>query len=184
MTMPELCSWDDLKNILELEETTIGAYPALEDTRLRVAYALESHLGRFFEVKERTENITVGATTATKLIYLPGIPVASIASVTVQSRYETLTLTEDDYMVVNYGLKLWGGVRDCVVTVVYTGGLATVLGSFARASLIQTVYEYQGKENMGSTSVSTDGGSVTTPEIQLLKTVKAAVKGEYHPLQW
>lgn len=183
MAMPELCSWDDLKNILDLEGSTIDDYPALEDTRLRVAYALESHLGRLFESKERTELISVGIS-PTRMIYLPGIPVASIASVTVKTRYETLTLLEDDYMVTDYGLKLWGNVKDCMVTVIYTGGLVEIPGSFTRASLIQTIYEYQGKENMGATSVSTDGGSVSTPEIQLLKTVKAAVQGEHHPLQW
>lgn len=183
MAMPELCTWEELKNILELEGATIGEYPALEDTRLRVAYALEAHLGRLFELKERTHETTVGST-PTAMIYLPGIPNASVSSVTVQTRYETLTLSETDYMAVNYGLRLWGKVSNGVVTVVYTGGLVEIPGSLQRASLLQTVYEFQGKEHVGSTSVSTDGGTVTTPEIQLLKTVKAAVKGDHHSLQW
>lgn len=183
MAMPELCSWEELRTALSLEDAAIDDYPDVRDARLRVAFALEAHLGRLFEPKERTESISVG-TNSTRMIYLPGTPVASVSSVTVRTRYETLTLSEDDYMVVNYGIKLWGFVMNSEITVVYTGGLVEIPGSFNRASLIQTVYEYQGKENMGATSVSMDGGSVTTPEIQLLKTVKAAVKGEHHPLQW
>jgi len=183
MAMPELCSWDDLKNMLDLEGSSISEYPALDDTRLRVAYALEVHLGRLFEVKERTESISVGMSPI-QMIYLPGVPSASISSVTVRTRYETLTLSEDDYMVTNYGLKLWSRVSNSEIEVVYTGGISEVPGSLNRASLLQTVYEFQGKEHVGATSVSTDGGTVSTPEIQLLKTVKASIKGEHHPLQW
>ena len=56
--------------------------------------------------------------------------------------------------------------------ITYTGGLTVVPAELTRAALLQTVYEYQNKDSVGLENISNQGGSVTKPEIGLLKEVK------------
>ena len=69
------------------------------------------------------------------------------------------------------------------VSVVYTGGYANdeVPEGLNRASLLQTVYEFQGRDHLGAESVSSDGGVVQRPELGLLKIVKGLLDNYKHP---
>ena len=181
----ELVSFANLKSILGLEGTTIDEYPALSIIRDGVTSAIEEFTGRKFEEKERTEEIYTGKG-YTSMLYLEGLPVSEISSITINSWGEETILSTSDFQIVKYGLELLSKINRSKITVVYTGGLTSenISTQLNRAALLQTVYEFQTKEHIGATSVYTDGGLVSTPELGLLKEVKRILTHEIHPLKW
>lgn len=178
----ELIPYTDIKNLLSLSGATIGSYPSLSVILLRVQNLFEIYTGRKFERMERTEEIFVGDV-KTRMFYLPGIPVVEVSSVTLSSsRFGTETLTSSDYDITKYGIKTFFNVENCKVTIVYTGGLETVTEDIKSAALYQVSYEFQSKDQIGATSVSTEGGSVYRPEVGLLTDTKMMLQGSIHPL--
>lgn len=179
----ELVSYADLKSLLGLEGTIIGDYPALMVLKLSVTSAIEEYLGRELEVKARTEDVFVNES-PTKMIALVGLPISSVSSVVITQNNTTETLSENDYDIAQYGIKLHSNVSHAKISITYTGGVSTVPVGIERAALLQTAYEFQAKDQIGAENVSTDGGMVSRPALGLLKETKRMLKSEIHPLRW
>ena len=179
----ELVSYDDLKALLNLEDAAITDYPALELLRSSVTSAVEEEIGRLLESMERTETIYIGSRKRS-MISLPAIPVTAVSSVTVTIGTDSETYDEnEEYEISEYGLKLSVSLSNAKMIVVYTGGISVVPDAMARAALMQVAYEFQGKDQIGSSSVSTEGGSVQRPELGLLKEVMRMLNRFKHPLR-
>lgn len=178
----ELIPFADIKSLLGLDGATIASYPDLAIIIRRVQSAFQEFTGRQFEQMERTEEIFVGGTPE-KMFSLPGIPIVSVSSFTAESaNWGTETLTGSDYDITKYGLKTMFALQNCKVTIVYTGGLASVTDALKDAALYQAAYEFQSKDQIGATSVSTEGGSVYRPELGLLKETVRMLQSSIHPL--
>ena len=187
----ELVTFDDLKKELDLDKSTIQEYPALAVLKPSVEAAIENFLGRELEYIERTETVNIGMAHS-KMIALKGLPIASVSAVSLTDAYgNTEDLThQEDYRITPWGIRLFSAHRDMDIDVTYKGGFATpatgsiqtVPADINRAALLQTVYEYQKSPNLGAQMVSTEGGSVTYPELGLLKHVKELLQGHIHPL--
>jgi hypothetical protein len=180
----ELVSYDSLKDLLGLEGSTITDYPALNIIRLGVTSAIEEYLGRNLEGKSRTELVYVGDTPS-RMILLSAIPVGTITSITETCDDTDTEYTSDDYDIVDYGIKLASKIKNSKLTIVYTGGWETadVPSAVSRAALLQTAYEFQSKEQIGAEMVSTEGGSVSRPALNLLPEVKRMLNKYKHPLR-
>ena len=174
----ELVSYTDLANLIDLTKGLLSDYPALSIIMDSMVSAFEEFTGRKLEKIARTDTQFVGALKRSQ-IKLPAIPIESVASVTVTVSGISESYTEDDdYDITNYGIRLWTACQNCKIVVVYTGGLAAVTeeANLNRAALYQVGYEWQNKTHIGAETVSTEGGSVTRPELQLLKEVKRMLK--------
>ena len=180
----ELVTFAELKTLLDLDGTTIAEYPALALLQTSVLSAIESYIGRLLTSEERTNTLHIGGT-STSIIPLPGIPIASVASVTASSQGSDSDFEENsDYVIDSFGIRLLHKIQITKLTIVYTGGLTETNGNLKRAALMQIAYEYQGKEQIGASYTSNEGGSVTRPELSLLKEVRRILDGEKHPLMW
>ena len=180
----ELVPYEDLKNLLGLEETSISSYPALELLQDSVLAAIESYVGRVLTDDTYTETIYI-SNYPTSIIPLKSLPIASVSSVISSCLGSDETLTENsDFVIDQFGIRLLYKVRLVKLTIVYSGGLEETNDLFKRAALMQIAYEYQGKEQIGASYTSNEGGSVTRPELGLLKEVKRILNSEKHPLRW
>jgi len=178
----ELVAYADLKALLDLEKAAITDYPALDLLRSSVTSAIEEYIGRMLESKERTEMIYFGSCKQS-MVLLSAIPITAISSVTVTIGGDSETYNEnEEYEITEYGIKLLTLLSSAKMVVVYTGGITDVPDSMSRAALLQTVYEFQSKDQIGATSVSTEGGTVNRPELGLLKEVKRTLNKYKHPL--
>ena len=179
----ELVPYASLKSLLDLEDVLITDYPALDLLRSSVTFAIEEYLDRLLESKERTETIYFGRQERS-MVSLPAIPVTSISSVTVTIIGESETYDEnEEYEITEYGIQLAVSLSKAKIVIVYTGGISVVPDAMARAALMQTAYEFQAKDQIGASSVSTAGGSVQRPELGLLKEVKRMLNQYKHPLR-
>ena len=179
----ELVTYSALKALLGLEDAAITEYPALEILRPSVTSAIEEYLSRLLESTERTETIYIGSRKRS-MISLPAIPVTAVSSVTVTIGTDLEIYDEnEEYEISEYGLKLSVSLSNAKMIVVYTGGISVVPDAMARAALMQVAYEFQGKDQIGSSSVSTEGGSVQRPELGLLKEVMRMLNRFKHPLR-
>jgi hypothetical protein len=179
----ELVPYADLKVLLGLEEATIGSYPDLALLQTSVTAAIESYTGRSLEQIERTESRFIGSEKS-RMIGLKGLPVVSVSSVTVTVENEEEDLSEDDFYITVYGIKLLNGYANSKVTTVYTGGIAATTEEIKRAAMYQIAYEYQSKDFIGAENVFTEGGSVARPELSLLKETRRMLDSSKHPLMW
>jgi hypothetical protein len=179
----ELVSYADLKALLDLEGDEITSYPSLALIRESVTAAIEIFTGRNLESKERSRTIFVG-NIPTNQIILKAVPVSSVDSVTVTITDDVETYSSDDYETTVYGIKLYTSIKNAIIQITYTGGISTVPDAISRAALLQTAYEFQSKDQIGATSVSTEGGTVSRPEMGLLKEVKRLLQSEMHPMRW
>lgn len=179
----ELIPFDDIKDLLGLKQPTIASYPDLAIIKLRLLPSFQEYTGREFEKKERTEEIFIHGPKV-QMIPLKALPIESVSSVVISSNsYGTETVTSADFDITNYGLKLGWKIRNCKVSIVYTGGLTGTTDILKAAALYQLAYEFQSKDQIGAESVSNEGGSVYRPELGLLKETKRMLKSELHPLQ-
>jgi len=176
----ELLPFESIKDLLNLDGDAISDYPALAIIKLSVEAAIEEELGRSLELKARTETILIGE--SRNYVDLVGIPIASVSSVVVTYLDgSTQTLTSTEYRIASGGVYLLASVENVTVTVTYSGGLSEPTEAMIRSALLQVAYEYQNKENIGASSVSTDGGSVSIPALNLLPVVKNLLDGFKHP---
>jgi len=181
----ELVTFNKVKDFLQLEREE-SSYPELAIIAPSVVSAIENFIGRFLEQKERTEEFLIGSI-ATRFIDLKGIPIVSVSSASVTELGDSDTLTEnEDFIISNGGIELlYTSFKRCKVSVTYTGGYAAdnVPEDIQRAALLQTVYEYQSKDYVGASSVTTEGGSIQRPPIGLLKEVRRLLDNYKHPAQ-
>ena len=169
----ELVPFDKLKSLLELEDNEAD-YPALTLIQESVVAAFEAYTGRVFTEDKYTNSVDI--IFPSKMVSLNAIPVNTITEVTVDGIVMT------DYKIRLYGIELGSPVDNRTVEVSYRGGLKEVPASLERAALLQTTYEYQNSTHIGAKLVSTEGGTVTLPELNLLKVVKGILKSYMHPL--
>jgi hypothetical protein len=187
----ELVTFEDLKKELDLDNKTIQEYPVLEVLKPSVEAAIENFLKRELEYKQRTEALVLGME-ASKMIPLKALPVASVSAVSLTDAYgNTQDLTHQaDYRITPWGIRLFSAHKDMDVSVTYMGGYSTpatgsipgIPAGINRAALLQTVYEYEKSPNLGAKMVNTEGGSITYPELGLLKHVKELLNEHIHPL--
>ena len=179
----ELVPYASLKSLLDLEDVLITDYPALDLLRSSVTSAVEEEIGRLLESMERTETIYIGSRKRS-MISLPAIPVTAVSSVTVTIGTDSETYDEnEEYEISEYGLKLSVSLSNAKMIVVYTGGISVIPDAMDRAALMHTAYEFQAKDQIGASSVSTAGGSVQRPELGLLKEVRRMLNQYKHPLR-
>jgi|GEM_PF-1282703 len=180
----ELCSYDQLKDILDLEQALISGYPDLVVIKELVEYAIEAYLFRDLESKERSESIYINDT-ARSIISLRAIPITDVSSISLVSGETTLTLVENsDFLVTDYGLKLSSLASNSRLDIVYTGGYAedAIPEAINRAAVLQTVFEFQNKDRLGAETISTQAGTVTRPALDLLPHIKQLLLNYKHKL--
>lgn len=171
----ELVDFEELKVMLGLSASKSESdYPDLTLIQESVVNMFESFTGRFFTEDKYIEQKFIGCS-KTKMIPLKGVPIKSISSVTIDG------VLTPDYKIKGYGIELSFPVTDVEIEVVYTGGITEVIGSLHRAALLQTVYEYQNKDSIGIQTTSTNGGTVTKPELGMLKEVAKLLAPLKHP---
>ena len=180
----ELVTYADLKKLLGLTKAAISDYPALEVINNSVLYAVEEYLGRRLEKDDRTETIFIG-NTPSQMISLLGLPISSIASVSITQAQTVAAYTSVDYDITDYGIRMLSKFSNAKIIVTYNGGYedADVPTKINRAALLQISYEWQSKDQIGAMSTSTEGGYVQRPELGLLKEVKRMLNGKKHPLR-
>jgi len=187
----ELVSFASLKALLGLEDSLVTDYPALNILKPSVEAAIESYLGRQLESAERTETFYI--TGPSNIIPLKAIPVTAVSSLEITMLNETETYSTGDYYFTEYGLTLdapiydgyksFTNLNDAKIAITYTGGLSAVPSDIERAALLQTAYEFLGKDQIGATSVTTEGGTVNRPALNLLPVVKDLLNPYKHPLK-
>lgn len=180
----ELVSYTDLKSFLGLEGATIATYPDLSIIRDSVTYSFESYLGRKLEYSSYEENIYVSSVTS--IIKLDALPIDEVSVIQVTEGGVVTNLSSDMYEVMNYGIYLFNPVFRCKVFVEYDGGYVStdVPYPIKRAALLQTAMEFQTKDHIGASTVSTEGGMTQRPQLGLLKEVTRLLTAYKHPLIW
>jgi len=182
----ELVTYTELRGVLELKSPTIQEYKPLQVLKASVEKAIENFIGRELESKARTEVVHLSPM-GTKMVPLKGLPIASVATVTVTDAYGNIeTLTEQtDFSIAAFGLRIFSKIKDAQVSVTYTGGYAQadLPAAISRAALMQTVYEYKKAPHLGAETVTTEGGTIAYPELGLLKHVKELLFLHTHPLK-
>ena len=168
----ELISFDDLKVFLDLGKTE-SEYLDLTLIQESVVDALADYTRREFDFANHASSRFVYG--KSKMIPLLGLPVKSVSEVAIDG------VITDNFSIRPYGIELHNAVVASEVSVSYKGGLEKVPANLKRAALLQTVYEYQNKDSIGIKTTSTSGGSVTKPELGLLKEVKKLLHSEIHP---
>lgn len=174
----ELVTFADLKAFLDLSDATENDYPDLALIKTSVVSAIENYCRRIFEHDEYTKTHFYLA--PIKFIEVAAYPITSVVSLNLDSGDGDVLQTENtDFVVLNDGIEFSEPIQATKVTLVYNGGLQTVPGDLSRAALLQTVYEFQNKNSVGLENVNTQGGSVTKPELGLLKEVKKILDETY-----
>lgn len=179
----ELVPFESVKALLGLEKAAWSDYPALGIINLRLLSSFQEETGRRFEKKEYIET-EFAVNTPIGMIPLKALPIASVSSVEITSITNgDFTLSDVDYEITEYGIKLFSKVTNSKVSITYTGGLESVTDEISGAALYQLAYEFQSKEQIGAVSISTEGGHVNRPELGLLKETKRMLSSSWHPLK-
>lgn len=165
-----------IKSLLDLDGDTYDDYPDLITVVDSVKASIEDYLGRTLDADDYTQTV-LPRLTQTRMVYLDALPVNTVASVEIDG----VALTEDDYVITDYGLRLNTAVVEQTITVEYHGGLSAVPSNLSGAAAIQAAYEYQSKSHIGAQTITTDGGTVTRPALQLLTEVKRRLAKLRHP---
>lgn len=181
--MFELISSSEVSTLLNLKLDSALGYPALSVISRRLVSSFQEFTQREFEQKERTQIIYVHST-GTKMVRLNALPIESVSSVILESMIADASdnLSVTDFGIAEYGLKLFYKVKNCKITVTYTGGLEEPTEEMKAAALYQLAYEFQSKEHIGAESVINEGGSIYRPPLGLLEETKRMLKSSVHPL--
>ena len=164
-----------LKERLRLEKANLSDYPVLEDVIASVYAAFENYLQRHLEYDIQQE-IDYGNNRT--IIRLEALPVESITTIT---NFDGDVVDADNYEITEYGVRLLAPTNGKLV-IDYVGGLSIAPEALTRASMYQIISEYQRRDNPDSEYLSGEGGSVTRPELGLLKEVKRLLGSFVHPL--
>lgn len=172
----ELVSFDELKIVLGLSESKSESdYPDLTIIQESVVAMFENHTGRTFKKTNHSEDYFIFS--KSKMIPLKGLPVISIESITLDGD----VVDADAYDSRPYGVELANATSSITAKVSYSGGLSSVPEDLKRAAMLQTIYEYQNKHSIGLEVVSTGGGTVTKPQLGMLKEVGRLLNKYVHP---
>lgn len=170
--MLKLVKFEELASLLDLQKPSIDSYPALQLILTSVYSAIESFCGRNLESAEYTEQVYVSG----RLVPVRALPIASVSSCTDEDgvNYAADVRIRPHY--IQLPVTYHGNV---IVT--YVGGMADAPADLRRAALLQVAHEWQRKDTVGATFVSTDGGSTTWPQLGLLDEVKRLLSPYVHP---
>ena len=169
--MITLVTFAELKTFLDLSDALESDYPDLILIRDSVTSSIESYCRRLFEPVERVRDKFYRYSTLR--VDLKAYPISAVASVTVDTGSGASVQTVDtDFIILDDAIELVEPLVAAKAVITYTGGLSVVPYELTRAALLQTVYEYQNKDSVGLENISNQGGSITKPEIGLLKEVK------------
>lgn len=183
--MVDLVDPNTLKNYLDLEKTFNATnYPQLSTIFDQMQGSFEVYLHRVLDADTYTDSIYIPY--KTRIIPLRALPVSSVSSVSVEFGGSTTptTLSADQYKIRPYGLQLvTAQVTDADITVIYNGGWDAdqIPLAMQKAALLQMLNEYESKDHVGVEVVTNEMGSVTLPEIGLLKEVKRLLNPYVHP---
>lgn len=174
----QLASFADVKALLGLEQATSASYPKYTLIEPQVQASIVSYLGITLDSAAVTESVIVGLE-STRFIPLRRMPIASVTTVEIDDVATT------DYKLSTWGIRLGAAVREVTVDVSYTGGYTTAPDTvptvLKRAAVLQVAYEMQSSEQIGAVSLTTDGGTVSRPELGLLKEVRRLLAPYRHP---
>lgn len=168
-----LWDFDSIKGILGLNNV-IGSYPGFETIADGAEARIETYLQRHLPLDDYTDR---GRLYSRSEPYIPlrGLPIVSVESLTIDGE----SVDSDSYEIDEYGLVLYAkspGLYVCT----YSGGLEEAPAWLARALNLQIAYEWQAHDHIGASSVSTSGGTVSRPELQLLSDVRAILAPHRH----
>lgn len=173
-----LAEFADVKALLTLQGATEDSYPKYQLIAPLVQAAIVDYLGVTLDQADGAETYLVGLEPE-RLVPLKRLPIATINSVTVDGVATT------DYTATQWGVRLGSPVSDATVVVDYDGGYTetpdTVPPALRRAAVYQTAYEMQSSDQIGAVSLSTDGGTVSRPELGLLKETRRSLAPYIHP---
>lgn len=172
--MAVLTEFPNLRNLLKLEQATEASYPELTLIMESVDEAIKAYLGREIEFGPYTERVHILC--PTRLVFLKGLPVDSVESVTIRSALAAQTLTTSEYEVSSFGLVIYRFLHNGYVEATYTGGPLEPPGSWLRAAELQVRHEWDVRTHPGSELVVTDGGTVRRPGAELLPEVKRLLR--------
>lgn len=158
-----LVSFEEIKDLLHLEDDSIDDYPALKRIHASILPSFESFLGRKLIEDSYTETHW---TDGSSEISLKALPIKKVKSVFIDGNEET------EYRITQYGIKVPFKAPGYQVVIKYSGGFEEIPDEIRSAALLQVAHEYQRHDQIGATSVSNDGGFVKHPELGLLKEVK------------
>lgn len=164
-----------LKDRLRLEKANLSDYPVLEDVIASVYAAFENYLQRHLEYGAKEE---IDYQFDRTMIGLKALPVESIT--TIIDSYGNV-VDVDNYEITEYGARLLMPMNG-KLTIDYVGGLSVAPDDLKRASMYQIISEYQRRDNPDSEYISGEGGSVTRPQLGLLKEVVRLLKPFIHPM--
>ena len=170
--MLKLVKFEELAGMLSLTKPSIDDYPTLKLLVASVYSAIEEYVGRNLERAQYSETVYVDG----RMVPVRAFPIASVSSV-VGEDGEDLSANlrhRDGYLLLSASYR-------GRVTATYTGGLTDVPPQLRRAALLQISHEWQRKEQVGATSVTTEGGSTYWPQLGLLKEVERLCDSLRHP---
>lgn len=181
MAILELITFAELKKVLDLQQAAIGDYPQLEVLKESVEQAISDYIYRDLNEKGLVVEQEYVGEVPTRYITLHRLPVESVSEVSVDG----IVVDADRYRITDYGIQLKQAVRSVSVSVTYIGGLEVgdtkILPNLKRAAMLQIAYELQGVENIGAETISSDGGTITRPELGLLKEVRRILDRHTNP---
>jgi len=179
-------SFDEIKAILDLEKTEAD-YPIIPVIESGVISAIESFTKRKLTYGNYVEKDY--GSDLTTLFALKALPIATINSVAIDG----VAVDQDNYIVNTFGLDFYRPYPKLFIEIDYDGGFKKITDtgpSFAtidsldseiyRALFLQTIYEYQSRDYIGSSTVTNEGGSITKPGLKLLDEVVRLLKGHKH----
>jgi len=164
-----------LKDRLRLEKANLSDYPVLEDVIASVYAAFENYLRRHLEYSTQQE---IDYQNNRIMVSLKALPIESITTIT---NSDGEVIDADNYEITEYGVRLLTPTNGKLI-IDYVGGLAIAPEDLTRASMYQIISEYQRRDNPDSEYITGEGGSVTRPQLGLLKEVKRLLEPFLHPL--
>jgi hypothetical protein len=169
--MADLVEFSTLKALLDLEKNNLSDYAALEAIVAAVPDTLSQYLGREL-VEEDTWTLSDYIQSSTRFLDLPYLPIVSITSLVIGDLdYDSTT-----YTITGDGLRLKSPVSYVDYDITYVGGFESFPKDLQYAAALQAMYEYQNKDHIGAQTVSTEGGSVTTPGLKIHDEVKRRLR--------
>ena len=172
--MLELVTFAELKERLDLKQSTLQDYPELESIVNSVYAAIETYLHRKIEYNSYSEIVKpIGY-----MVFLEALPIEEVTSLTLMDDASTPL---EGYEISTHGVELFEPSTALRVAISYTGGLLTVPDWLHRAALNQILYEYQQRDHVGSEIIRTELGAVQHQQIGLLQDTKQMLYKHRHP---
>ena len=177
----QFLNFTDIASIIGLEKNEAD-YPGIIALELSAIASINDYLYRDIVEKTLTESFQENLND----LPLINLPVTILSSV---NRNGNVLVQDVDFKLRTWGIELINGADGYnEIDVIYTGGYtqSSLPNGIYRALLIQTIYEWQNRDHIGSSSVTTEGGSVQRPQLSLLKEAMRILNIFRHPMrgQW